>query len=477
MAESEAFSLVDEFQGADLGDERRSKRLAKIAERMDQAPAASLPEMMGDSKNLQGCYRFLGNEKFSHYDVLEPHFERTAERAADYERVLAIHDQTVFECDYDDQQDAVGKLHAGKSGFAGNFSMLVGGQQRQRPLGVPAVSTIFRQETSNETLSGSDYADQDNREADWWLGHVHWTEGLVGDAAELTHVMDAGFDSYERFARMDLADMEFVARDAHRRKVRGIEDAAEDKDWVKDHAKQIDAEITREVRLTRRKEPSVPGRKKRYPGRKARKTRLLMGSKQVIVDKPRYGSDELPDELELTLVRVWEPDPPEDANDGGVEWLLMTNVAPAGGLDAQGIERVVNDYRARWRIEEYFKALKTGCGYTDRQLETRSSLLKALAISIPMAWLLMAMRGSARQQPDAQAGWYFEAKTLKVLRHFSTRDVPDEPTLWETTMAIAGMGGHQKSNGPPGWTTLRRGLSKLKKFKRGWEAAQSKSDG
>ena len=470
MSESDAFSLVDEFEGADLGDERRSKRLKQIAERMDQSPAASLPEMMGDSKNLQGCYRFLGNEHFSHYDLLEPHFSRTAERAAGYERVLAIHDQTVFECDYEDQQEAVGKLNAGKSGFVGNFSMLVGGDHRQRPLGVPAVSTIFRQDTSSEKTSGQEYAEQD----DWWLGHVHSTEGLVGDSAELVHVMDAGFDSYERFARMEAAGMQFVARDGNRRKARGIEDDDDDTARMAEIAEDIEADITRKVQLTRRAEPDAPGRRRRYPARKARAARLMMGSRQIIIDKPRYGADERADQLELTLVRVWEPDPPEDADDDGIEWLLVTNTAPADGLDAQGVERVVDDYRARWRIEEYFKALKTGCGYTDRQLETRSSLLKALGVSVPMAWLLMAMRGWARHQPQAEAGWYFDDTSLEVLRHFATRDVPDEATLWEVTLAIAGMGGHQKSNGPPGWTTLRRGLTKLKKFKRGWQAAQSK---
>lgn len=40
-------------------------------------------------------------------------------------------------------------------------------------------------------------------------------------------------------------------------------------------------------------------------------------------------------------------------------------------------------YRARWVIEEFFKALKTGCNFERRQLESFQSLRIALAIFLP----------------------------------------------------------------------------------------------
>jgi len=43
---------------------------------------------------------------------------------------------------------------------------------------------------------------------------------------------------------------------------------------------------------------------------------------------------------------------------------------------------VVDHYRARWIIEEYFKALKTGCGFEKRQLTSLLGLLRALALFI-----------------------------------------------------------------------------------------------
>src|SRR3954469_21374678 len=48
-----------------------------------------------------------------------------------------------------------------------------------------------------------------------------------------------------------------------------------------------------------------------------------------------------------------------------IEWMLFTS-EPIGTLAE--IEAVVAHYPARWIIEEYFKALKTGCAFEKRQL-------------------------------------------------------------------------------------------------------------
>jgi hypothetical protein len=46
--------------------------------------------------------------------------------------------------------------------------------------------------------------------------------------------------------------------------------------------------------------------------------------------------------------------------------------------------------QARWTVEEFFKALKTGCSFEKRQLESLHTLENALALFIiPMAWGLL----------------------------------------------------------------------------------------
>jgi hypothetical protein len=78
----------------------------------------------------------------------------------------------------------------------------------------------------------------------------------------------------------------------------------------------------------------------------------------------------------LNLVRVQEVNVPE--GDEPIEWRLWTSLP----IDtAEQICEVVDAYRGRWVVEEFFKALKTGCAFEERQLQSRESLLNALASS------------------------------------------------------------------------------------------------
>ena len=476
---SEQWSLKSEFSDADLGDERRRKRLVDIAGRMQSDPKAGFPTMMGSEAATEGLYRFLNNPGFSEYDVLEPHIRQTEQRAKQSERVLAIHDQTPFVFDFQDQQEAVGPLNTSEQGFYGQISLAVAGDGRRRPIGVPAFSTIFRTEDSEESspdrrLSGADYANKEQRESDWWMRHARWTQGVFAESsAEVIHVGDAEFDSYERLAQLEHLDYQYVTR-ARRRKVTVCETGKYQ--WIGEAAEQIEPVIEKRIDLSRRQPSSAPRRRAKYPDRPARQADICMGTQQVRLHKPNYLPDQMSGTLEVTMVRVWEPNPPD--GEDPVEWVLLTNQPFDNTTQSRAdyIQQVVDDYRARWRIESYFKALKTGCSYRKRQLENRGSLLKALALSVPMAWLLMAMRDWGRQQTDQPAKWYFTEETLEVLRHFADRAVPESPTLHEATFAIAGLGGHLQSNGPPGWQILQRGLTKLERYTEGWQAALQKSD-
>ena len=50
------------------------------------------------------------------------------------------------------------------------------------------------------------------------------------------------------------------------------------------------------------------------------------------------------------------------------------------------------------------------------------------------------------------------------------------PSNREVYMALAALGGHLRSNGPPGWNVLGRAYEKLLVLERGWVAAQGDGD-
>lgn len=140
------------------------------------------------------------------------------------------------------------------------------------------------------------------------------------------------------------------------------------------------------------------------------------------------------------------------------------------------IRRVVAIYRHRWIIEEFFKAIKTGCGFMKRQLESYHALTNALAMTIPIAWFMLLLRCQSRTNQSMPAESIIDPFRLQVLiAHAKRYKLPESPTLRDVAYAIAGMGGWLKRNGPPGWLTLMRGFERLLTLEEGWIMARAHS--
>jgi hypothetical protein len=135
--------------------------------------------------------------------------------------------------------------------------------------------------------------------------------------------------------------------------------------------------------------------------------------------------------------------------------------------------RIVDWYRARWTIEEFFKALKSGCAIEKRQLESYEALTIALAIFIPIAWRMLLLRSLSRTSPDAPAATIVNDVQRRVLGIKLRREPSTLLTVEQCLYAIARLGGHLKSNGAPGWQTLGRGYEKLLILEEGFRAAMA----
>ncbi len=149
-----------------------------------------------------------------------------------------------------------------------------------------------------------------------------------------------------------------------------------------------------------------------------------------------------------------------------VEWRLWTTLPVE---TAEQILYIVDVYRARWLIEEYFKALKTGCALQKRQQESSDSLHNVLALLMPVAYRLLRMRHVARYSPQAAASTVLTSTQLEVLAALRP-NWPSAPTARDALLAVAALGGHIKNNGEPGWQVLGRGFRDLLILELGWQA-------
>lgn len=449
-------SVADEVAEADLGDTRLAKRLTALITSIVDRPAESFPKALDDAE-LEAAYRFFGNERVTPDAILAPHFRQTAKRAARHRDVLVVHDTSQFEFNGSTQREGLGRLVNPGQGFFGHFSLAVAADGSREPLGLLAVETIFRLDKAKPK---SQRRSSDNRgESARWPRAIEAAEQLLDGASHGIHVMDREADSYPILACLHDAGWSYVIRAFQNRVLVG-----DDEERLRDAAKSAKRAFEREVPLSRRpKIPGAPGR--RHPARSGRIARLSFAATTVEIPRTAKAKRGSSTSIQLNVVYVVERRPPP--GEPPVEWFLLTDLPIE---NTEQIEFVVDCYRGRWMIEEYFKALKTGCQYEKRQLETAHSLLNAMAVLAPVAWRLLLLRHLARQAPDQSATAALTPTQLDVLRVVAKRPIPAHPTVQEAMLAIAALGGHLPRNGDPGWLVLGRGMHDLLLLELGWRA-------
>ena len=223
------------------------------------------------------------------------------------------------------------------------------------------------------------------------------------------------------------------------------------------------------VPLTSRSARKAVTTRGRHPERVERTATLHVRWATVTVKRRQYSEATLRT-LTMQAVHVVEPAPPP--GEVPIEWMLVTS-EPAQSLE--DATAVVDHYRTRWLIEEYFKALSTGCGFEKRQLTSLSGLVRALAVFIPMAWRLLVLRHLGRAPQSVPVGHVLDRVQLLLLRRLLERRgyrPPSRPTMRDAMLGIAALGGHVKNNGAPGWLVLGRGITRLFDIELGWRLAR-----
>src|SRR5687768_3064522 len=87
------------FAAADLGDQRRTRRLVQLADQLAAHPGGTLPDKLGDPAALKAAYRLMAADAVTHAAVLAPaRANALARMRAAGGTVLLIHDGT--ELDY-----------------------------------------------------------------------------------------------------------------------------------------------------------------------------------------------------------------------------------------------------------------------------------------------------------------------------------------------------------------------------------------
>lgn len=435
----------------DLGDARLNARVHHVITALERNPAAGFPAAVDTVAAREATYRLLGNERVTMDALLAPHVRQTVRRAADQgDRPLVIIDKTTFVFAGEGAREGLTRLGPARQGFDAFVALAVGADRA--PFGVLAVTTLA--------------GEAGRAGAQAWAQMVTTADTAIG-AHQPIYVMDREADAYALFAALTAGGRDFIVRVTPGRW--GREHAAAAPELLRTVAARTPVQLQRTVTLTRRSRVGTPRKtQRRHPPRERRAATLAVRACPVVIPRPPKAPADLPEMLTLQLVHVLEEHAPADMVP--IEWLLVTTRPIADGA---AIEGIIDGYRARWVIEEYFKTLKSGCAYEKRQLESRAALLNALGLVAPLAWRLLALRTAATADTTPAAA-VLDHDELHVLRLIS-RDIKlgPAPTAAEALYALARLGGHFPQNGRPGWKVLWTGFQKLLDRVAGYQLARA----
>jgi hypothetical protein len=405
----------------------------------------------GSRRQVIGFGRFMANRRVT-LEALIDGWGRAASQACAGRHVLAIQDSSAINFKTTKQhRRGLGEIGKG-SGHGLVLHAMIGVDAETGGILGLVSGRLWTREGRVETPHAERLVE--DKESERWLSTAEAAKPVLAAAAMVTEVSDRESDIYVKWARVPGAGFHILTRAWHDRPIKG---------GGKLSTAPLDPAGEALVELRAR------------PGRAARTARLVARFGQVEMIRPKNTIEKgLPKTVPVTLVEVAEIDAPPGAEP--VLWRLLTTHPVA---DAAMAWHIVEWYRQRWIIEQFFRTLKQqGLQLEDSQLETADRLLKLTAIAARAACTIMQLVQARDGKSGQDARIAFTPDEIDTLRalipslegHTALQKNPHRPqSLAWAAWAIAKLGGwdgYPKSK-PPGPITFRHGLEYFKALAHG----------
>jgi hypothetical protein len=297
-----------------------------------------------------------------------------------------------------------------------------------------------------------------NKESQRWLDGTMRAGEVLAAAAHITGVSDRESDIYEHFARRP-DNVHLIVRACQNRKIET--DDADQVNLLFDHVDGLPEQGRFKVKI-----PAAPGRK-------ARTTELAVRFSRVVLRRPLHGAAaDLPATIALTMVDVRETSIPQDSKP--IRWRLLTTHAVTNLGEAR---RIVDLYRMRWTVEEFFHTLKTaGFDIEAADIGDPKVMIKFVAAATVAAITVMQLVKARDGTTDQGLADAFDPADQPILEALSAqlegrtaRQKNPHPrgSLAFASWVIGRLGGWTGYYGKPGPRIMRRGLDDFQRIKYG----------
>ena len=296
-----------------------------------------------------------------------------------------------------------------------------------------------------------------DKESQRWLSVTAQASAALSAARSITVISDRESDIYEHFAQRP-ANVELIVRSSWNRKIKLPSGASTQLFTFIDGLPEA-----------ARFSVTIPA----APGRKERTAVLALRFSPVTLCKPHPSpAPDLPDTIHLTIVDVREVSSGHDGKP--IHWRLLTTHVVTSSKKAR---RIVDLYRRRWTIEEFFRTLKSaGFDIEEADIGEPDVMMKfvaAVAVATVTIVQLVRARDGTTEEKLTEA---FDPDDKPVLEALSTQlegatDKQKNPhrkgTLAFVAWVIARLGGWTAYYGKPGPKVMRQGLEDFRRIKYG----------
>ena len=452
----------NEFGGAPLGDARLSARLVESAHHMALSPMRAITGATNGARAVvKGHYRLIdqpaeGEVTVEH--ILAPHRVRTLQRMQSESTVLCVLDGTSVNFTRRGQTQGLGTIGSNQTGALAR-GLHLHTTLAVNPEGVPL--GVLRAGFDAPAPPDPDAKGPKAREE---KKSFRWVEGLrdCAQAAQrlpdtrVVCTMDREADFRDLFIehREHAANVELLVR-AKVNRVLANDTTPEGDRVVRrlfDEVRSAPARGACTVEVSRqsaRVKASKQAPKNKRPARLAETT---LRYEPVALPCPQAAP------VALWMVHAREQRPP--AKTEALEWFLLTTGPVRSADDAK---RILQHYTLRWRIEDYFRILKSGCKVEALQHHSAERLERAIAIKMVIAWRIQLMVRLGREVPELPAEVVFSDIELRVLATFArSRNLAPPRHLGEAVELLARLGGWLgRTRDPPGAQLLWHGYTQL----------------
>jgi hypothetical protein len=434
-----------EFSLVELGDQRRTQRLVKIATSLAQSPGGTLPQALPQWKELKAAYRFFSQPENRYEAILQPHWQRTLEQCQRPGEYLLIEDTTLLDYSAHRATEDLGINGSRGRGLRlhNTLALAVRGWDEQRKPRVELVGLLHQQCWAQAPRPKGEHDSNCFQRSS--RSSQRWAQVLTdcpppAAQSRWIYVADREADFYEPIQRCQQRGVDFIIRARKLRRLAG------EAGTLLEGVERGPVLGQQEIELRAR------------PGMAARRAVVQLRSHQVRLRGPWRPGGFLEELQPVSVLEAKELNPPPGIE--ALHWVLLTSL-PCGELESA--QRVTGRYGGRWHIEEYHKALKSGAGVEDSQLEQAYRLQSLIAVLSLVALRLLHTKLAARapeQVPLKPEVIGPEALRILEARIGKPKGDWTPSTFW---VAVAKLGGFigRKSDGSPGWKNIWRGWQRL----------------